>query len=82
MTMWLANETKIAQITNSAIYGEAATVNAAVVTKTNGKVPCYAIKGKRSFKWFSVGSSAGIGRAVAAEWLARYGADINEVEAA
>jgi hypothetical protein len=80
--MWIANQQKIAQITDAALYGDAAKVNAAVAAQTNGKVPCFAIKGKRSFKWVSVGSSAVIGRGVATEWLARYGANISAVEAA
>ena len=61
----------------------AARVNAAVDVVTGGRLPCYAIPGKRGgFKWVSVGSSAVIGRSVAAKWLARFGADIEKVEAA
>jgi hypothetical protein len=58
-------------------------VNTAVLARSGGKMPCYAIPGKRTaFKWVSVGSSAVIGRGVAAGFLARVGVDINEVEAA
>jgi hypothetical protein len=81
--MFIANQTRIEKITDTAIYGDAATVNAALVAKTGGKVPCYAVKGKRTrVKWVSVGSSAVIARSEAAKWLARFGADINEMEAA
>lgn len=81
--MLIANQPHIEKITNVAIYGDAANVNAALVAKTGGKVPCYAINGKRArVKWVSVGSSAVIGRGEAAKWLARFGADINELEAA
>ena len=60
-----------------------AKVNAATVAATNGKLPCYAIKGKRTaFKWVSVRSSAVISRGVAKEWLSRYGVDIDLVELA
>jgi len=81
--MFIASKTKIQKITDSAVYGAAAEVNAAVVKKTEGRVPCYAINGKRAaFKWVSVGSSACISRGEAAKWLARFGADISEMEAA
>lgn len=81
--MFLAAQTTIAKITNPEIYGDAATVNAAVVRISGGKVPCYAISGKRNrVKWVSVGSSAVIGRGVAKDFLARVGVNINEVEAA
>lgn len=81
--MYIANATQIAKITDTAIYGAAATVNAALVAKSGGKVPCYAINGKRAaFKWVSVGSSCVISRGEAAKWLARFGANIDEVEAA
>lgn len=81
--MILAAKSTIEKITNAAIYGDAALVNAAVVRASNGKVPCYAIKGKRTrVKWVSVGSSAVIGRGVAEGFLARVGVNINEAEAA
>jgi hypothetical protein len=51
--------------------------------ESSGKVPCYAINGKRvAFKWVSIGSSCVIGRGEAERMLARVGVDINEVEAA
>lgn len=79
--MIIANQEQIAKFTNEAVYGDAAKVNAAVIAATGGKLPCYAINGKRAaFKWVSVGSSCVIGRGNAAEWLRRYGADINQVE--
>lgn len=81
--MYIASASKIAQITNETIYGAAAKVNAAVAKASGGKVPCYAIKGKRvDFKWVSVGSSAVISRGEAARWLASFGIDIQVVEAA
>ncbi|MBZ9921477.1 hypothetical protein LB579_27660 [Mesorhizobium sp. BR1-1-7] len=81
--MYIANANQIAKITDASVYGEAAHVNAALVAKTGGKVPCYAINGKRTaYKWVSVGSSCVIGRGEAAKRLAQFGADINEVEAA
>lgn len=81
--MFIASQTKINQITDAAIYGDAAAVNADLVRQTNGKVPCYAINGKRvAFKWVSVGSSAVIPRGEAAKWLRQFGVNIDEVEAA
>lgn len=79
--MMIANRTQAEAI---ATRGNAAdAVNAAVLAKSGGKMPCYAIPGKRAaFKWVSVGSSAVIGRGVATSFLARVGVDINEVEAA
>jgi hypothetical protein len=80
--MILANRSQIADFTNAERYGDdVAAVNAAVVAATSGRVPCYAIKGKRvPFKWVSVGSSCIIPRGDAADWLSRYGADIDAVE--
>ena len=87
--MIIANAHPIERFTGKTAYAsgimhdsDAAKVNAATVAATNGKLPCYAIKGKRSFRWVSVGSSAVIGRGVAKEWLARFGADIDLVEQA
>lgn len=81
--MFIANEARIQKITDATVYGAAASVNAAVAKKTGGRVPCYAINGKRAaFKWVSVGSSAVIARGEATKWLARFGADIGEMEAA
>lgn len=81
--MYLASQTRVSSITNEATYGDAAAVNAMVVAKSNGRVPCYAIRGKRTrVKWVSVGSSAVISRGVAADFLRRVGVDINEAEAA
>ena len=87
--MIIANAHQIERFTGKTAYASgimhdpiAAKVNASVVTATNGKMPCYAIKGKRSFRWVSVGSSAVIGRGVAKEWLARFGADIDIMERA
>ena len=81
--MIIAAATNVEKFTNEAIYGDAAIVNRAVVARSNGRMPCYAIKGKRQrVKWVSVGSSAVIGRAVAAGFLSRVGVNIDEVEAA
>jgi hypothetical protein len=81
--MILAAQTTLSKIQNADVYGQAATVNAAVVAKSGGKVPCYAINGKRvAFKWVSVGSSCVIGRGEAEKMLARVGVNIREVEAA
>lgn len=79
--MYIAAKSLVQNVTNR---GNAADlVNAAIVEKSGGKLPCYAIPGKRvPFKWVSVGSSAVIGRGVAEGFLARVGVDINEVEAA
>jgi len=87
--MIIANKFLIERITakrqyeSGAFHDEAAAIiNQAVVSATDGKVPCYAIPGKRSgFKWVSVGSSAVVSRGVAKEWLSRYGVDIDKVEA-
>lgn len=80
--MILAGKSDIARITNEEIYHDAAKVTAAVIEATGGKVPCYAIKGKRvPYKWVSVGSSCVIPRGEAKKWLARFGADIDECEA-
>lgn len=80
--MILAAQNTIEKITNTETYGDAANVNAAVVRISGGKVPCYAINGKRNrVKWVSVGSSCVIGRGVAEGFLARVGVNINEVEA-
>lgn len=80
--MLIAHASQIAAFTNEAKYGDAAKVTAAVVKATGGKLPCYAVKGKRTaFKWVSIGSSAVISRGEAAKWLARLGADISRVEA-
>lgn len=71
------------RIIDQNIYGAAARVNAAILAASNGKVPCYAINGKRvAFKWVSVGSSAVIGRGEAEKMLARVGVNISDVEAA
>ena len=86
--MIIANKYQIERFTGNSAYvsgivhdAGAAKVNAAIVSAC-GKLPCYAIKGKRSaFKWVSVGSSAVISRGVAKEWLSRYGVDIDAVEA-
>lgn len=89
--MIIANAQQIERFIGNAAYttgamhdAEAAKVNAAVLKATNGKLPCYAArKGARgSFKWVSVGSSAVIARGEATKWLARFGVDINIVEAA
>jgi hypothetical protein len=88
--MFIANATQIARFTGKAAYANgafhdagAAKVNEAVVAKSGGKLPCYATPGKRTaFKWVSVGSSCVIARGEATKWLAGYGVDINEVEAA
>lgn len=89
--MIIANAAQIERFTGKAAYAsgsfhneEAAKINAAVFAATNGKLPCYASRrGKRgAVKWVSVGSSAVIARSEASNWLARYGADINAVEAA
>ena len=81
--MILAAQSTIEKLANMSVYGDAAVVNAAVIRKSAGKVPCYAISGKRTrVKWVSVGSSAVIGRGIAADFLRRVGVDINEVEAA
>jgi hypothetical protein len=79
--MMIANKTQAEKIANRGNNADA--VNASVLVKSGGKMPCYAIPGKRAaFKWVSVGSSAVIGRGVATSFLARVGVDINEVEAA
>lgn len=79
--MLIANKVQAEKIANRGTAADA--VNHAVLTKSGGKMPCYAIPGKRAaFKWVSVGSSAVIGRGVAASFLARVGVDIEEVEAA
>ena len=81
--MMLAAASKIAKFSDASLYGAAAQVNAAVAAASNGKVPCYAINGKRvAFKWVSVGSSAVIGRAEASAFLRRVGVNIDQVEAA
>lgn len=80
--MIIASTGTIAKLTNEAVYKDAAKVTAAVVAVTGGKLPCYAIKGKRvPYKWVSVGSSCVIPRGEATKWLARFGADIDAVEA-
>lgn len=89
--MILANASQIARFTGREAYGsglmhdaDAARVNAAVVAATGGKLPCYAARrgARGAFRWVSVGSSAVIPRGTAKEWLGRYGASIDEVEAA
>lgn len=88
--MIIANAEQIERFTGRKAYpsgafhnADAARVNAAAVAATGGKLPCYAIPGKRvGFKWVSVGSSAVIARGDAANRLAMRGADIAEVEAA
>lgn len=79
--MMIAHKTQAEKIATRGTVADA--VNAAVLAMSGGKMPCYAIPGKRAaFKWVSVGSSAVIGRGVAASFLARVGVDINEAEAA
>lgn len=62
----------------------AAKINLAVLAQSGGKLPCYAARiGKGgAVVWVSVGSSARISRAIATEWLGRYGVTIGQVEAA
>lgn len=79
--MILATQSNTQKIANRGTAADA--VNQAVLAASNGKLPCYAIVGKRTaYKWVSVGSSAVIGRGEAANFLARVGVDINNVEAA
>lgn len=81
--MVIANSSQIARFTNEGTYGVAAKVNAAAVAVSGGKLPCYAIPGKRAaFKWVSIGSKCVIGCGEATKWLARFGVDIASVEAA
>lgn len=81
--MILASANTVAKIANEDIYGGASIVNQAVIAASGGKVPCYAINGKRTrVKWVSVGSSCVIGRGVAASFLRRVGVNIDAVEAA
>lgn len=81
--MLLAAKTTLTKIADATLYGDAARVNAALIRESGSRVPCYAIKGKRTrVRWVSVGSSAVVGRGVAADFLRRVGVDINEVEAA
>lgn len=79
--MIIAAKSTIQNVTNRNNSADA--VNAAVVAISGGRLPCYAIPGKRvPFKWVSVGSSAVISRSVAEGFLARVGVNIDEVEAA
>lgn len=72
-----ANAQKIANRGNAADA-----VNQAVLAATGGRLPCYAIPGKRvAFKWISVGSSSVIPRSEAARFLTRVGINIDIVEA-
>jgi len=81
--MLLADKSTVEKISNMTAYGDAAVVNAAVVRKSGGRVPCYAVPGKRTrVRWVSIGSSAVISRSVAKEFLSRVGVNIDEVEAA
>lgn len=79
--MLLASKDFVAKVTQTGgrILGE---VNAAVIAQSGGKLPCYAVQGKRAVKWVSVGSSAVISRSVARDFLARVGVDIDAVETA
>ena len=79
--MILAANTAAQQIANR---GNAADkVNQAVMALSGGKLPCYAIPGKRvPFKWVSIGSSAVIPRSEAVSFLRRVGVDISKAEAA
>jgi len=86
--MIVANKTEVAFFTGKTALSNGATmdprsaaINEAVVAQSGGKLPCYATPGKRAVKWVSVGSSCVISRGVAREWLARYGVDIDVVEA-
>lgn len=81
--MFIAGQETISNVTDSGKYGKASAANRAALKATNGKLPCYAINGTRkAFKWVSVGSSAVISRGNAAEWFARYGADLDAIEQA
>lgn len=85
----LANADLVGRVTARAPYPggtfhdrKAARVNAAVFETTGGKLPCYAIPAKRGgFLWVSVGSSCVIARALATRWLARFGVDLDQIEA-
>jgi hypothetical protein len=86
--MIVANKTEVAFFTGKSALSNgammdprSASINAAVVAQSGGKLPCYATSGKRAVKWVSVNSSCVISRGVAREWLARYGVDIDVVEA-
>lgn len=86
--MTLANRNQIALFTAEIAYNDGskhdsrcALINKAVLAVTGGKLPCYATPGKRAIKWVSVGSSCVISRGVAKQYLARYGVDIEQVEA-
>lgn len=89
-TLTLAGPNLTARVTGRAAYPngrfhdpEAASVNAAIVASTGGKLPCYASArgGRGSFRWVSVGSSSVIARGLATRWLARYSVDLEHIEA-
>lgn len=88
MTLTLASKSTIALVTGESAYpngafidNRAATMNRALIKSTNGRIPCYALVGKRGgFKYVSIGSSAVISKSVAREWLARFGVDLDDLE--
>src|SRR4051794_39294731 len=79
--MQLASTSDIARLTQSTgcLLGA---VNAEVVRISGGRLPCYAIAGKRiPVRWVSIASSCVIPRHEAKGYLALVGVDIDAVEA-
>ena len=77
--MILASSSRIAKITTEDNF-HCAAINAEVARISEGRVPCYAVWGRRSIQWVSVGSSAVIGNAAATKLLERVGVNLRQVE--